>query len=58
MEVLMCKIRDSIVSEKSTSETRCLLIEVLELQAADWNMNEDIQRFYCDAMADILATQD
>ncbi|XP_031573026.1 CBP80/20-dependent translation initiation factor-like [Actinia tenebrosa] len=57
MEFLMCKIRDSIISEQSNPETRCMLIELLELHASNWILNQDVQRFYCDAMADILALQ-
>ncbi|KAK3728634.1 hypothetical protein QZH41_011715 [Actinostola sp. cb2023] len=57
MEELACKIRDSILSEKSNAETRCLLTELLELQASSWSLNPEVERFYSDAMADILASQ-
>ena len=58
MEELICKVRDSILSVKSTSETRCLLTELLELQASSWSLNPGVERFYSDAMADILASRE
>jgi len=56
MDDLVSQIRDSILSNKSTPATRCLLTEILELQASNWALNPEVERFYGDAMTLILAS--
>ncbi|KAM7449718.1 hypothetical protein ABFA07_002387 [Porites harrisoni] len=48
-------IRDTILADNTTGKTRCLLLELLELYARDWNISTDLERYYCDMLADIMA---
>ncbi|XP_069101944.1 CBP80/20-dependent translation initiation factor-like [Argopecten irradians] len=56
MNSLMEKIRMRIIQDGLTARGRCTLLELVECYARSWKtMPNDITRFYCDAMADVLA---
>ncbi|XP_025077752.1 CBP80/20-dependent translation initiation factor-like isoform X2 [Pomacea canaliculata] len=56
MQALMDNIRSKIIQEKTKANIRCVLMEVLECYVRRWqNAPNDVTRFYCDSMADILA---
>ncbi|XP_060076627.1 CBP80/20-dependent translation initiation factor-like [Ylistrum balloti] len=56
MNALMEKIRMRIIQDGLTARGRCTLLELVECYARSWKtMPNDITRFYCDAMADVLA---
>ena len=55
MDDLVGKIRDAILADSTTAKTRCLLLELLELRACQWNINSDVERYYSDILADIMA---
>ncbi|EDO41452.1 predicted protein [Nematostella vectensis] len=57
MDSLMCIVRDVILSGSSTQQMRCMLTEILELKSSKWKLPKTVESFYCDAMADILASQ-
>lgn len=48
-------MRDTILADNTTGKTRCLLLELLELYARDWNISTDLKRYYCDMLTDIMA---
>ncbi len=54
---LVGKMRDTILADNTTAKTRCLLMELLELRACQWNMNPDVERSYSDMLADIMARE-
>ncbi|XP_052787676.1 CBP80/20-dependent translation initiation factor-like [Mya arenaria] len=55
MEQLIEKIRLKIIKGNSTAQARCTLLEVVECYCRGWkNLSNDVTRFYCDTMMDIL----
>jgi len=52
---LVGQMRDTILAGKTTAKTRCLLLELLELRACQWKISSDLERYYSDMLADILA---
>ena len=59
MDDLIKTVRDTIImDENSSPRTRCLLLEVLELYWNSWNLERDIEQYYSDTLADIMAAQD
>ena len=57
MDELVGKIRDTILAVGATAKTRCLLLELLELRTCQWSLNSDVERFYSDTLADIMAKE-
>ncbi|OWF38663.1 CBP80/20-dependent translation initiation factor-like [Mizuhopecten yessoensis] len=56
MNTLMEKIRLRVIHDGLSARGRCTLLELVECYARNWKtMPNDITRFYCDAMADVLA---
>lgn len=56
-EELVTKIRDTILADNTTAKTRCLLMELLELRTGQWKISPDVEKYYCDMLADIMANQ-
>lgn len=55
MEEMMNKIRSKIISKGSTPQCRCTLLEVIECYCRGWkDLSNDVKRFYCDTMMDII----
>lgn len=54
---LVGKMRDTILADNTTAKTRCLLMELLELRACQWKINPDVERYYSDMLADIMAKE-
>lgn len=54
---LVRKIRDTILANNTTAKARCLLMELLELRAGQWEISEDVENYYCDMLADIMANE-
>lgn len=54
---LVAKIRDTILADNTTAKTRCLLMELLELQAGRWKISPEVEGYYCDMLADIMAKE-
>lgn len=57
MDELVGKIRDTILADAMTAKTRCLLLELLELRTSQWNISRDLERYYSDMLADIMAKE-
>ena len=55
MDQLVGVIRDTILAEDTTAKTRCLLVELLELRLRHWTLSSDVESYYCDKLADIMA---
>ena len=57
MDELVGKVRDTILGIGATAKTRCLLLELVELRTSQWNLNRDVERYYSDTLADIMAKE-
>ena len=57
MDELVGKIRDTILAAGTTAKTRCLLLELLELQARHWKISKELECYYCDMLTEILNQQ-
>ncbi|KAL3885528.1 hypothetical protein ACJMK2_025580 [Sinanodonta woodiana] len=56
MTKLLEKIRTKIIRDGCSAQTRCTLLELVECYCRGWRqIPNDVTRFYCDTMADILA---
>ncbi|KAK3590860.1 hypothetical protein CHS0354_033787 [Potamilus streckersoni] len=56
MARLLEKIRTKIIRDGCSAQTRCTLLELVECYCRGWrHIPNDVTRFYCDTMADILA---
>ncbi|XP_060587118.1 CBP80/20-dependent translation initiation factor-like [Ruditapes philippinarum] len=55
MEQMMFKIRSKVIRNGSTPQARCTLLEIIECHCRGWkDLANDVTRFYCDTMMDIL----
>ncbi|KAL4216761.1 hypothetical protein ACF0H5_024484 [Mactra antiquata] len=55
MEQIMVKIRSKIIRQGSSPQIRCILLEIIECYNRGWkDLSNDVTRFYCDTMMDIL----
>lgn len=57
MDQLLGVMRDTILAEDTTAKTRCLLVELLELRLHNYTLGSDVERYYCDKLADIMAQE-
>lgn len=56
VENLMVTLRTKVISKKSSSRTRCLVMEVLELRCMGWSdPDKKLDDFYVDALLDAIA---
>ncbi|KAK7096088.1 CBP80/20-dependent translation initiation factor-like isoform X2 [Littorina saxatilis] len=56
MQQLMDTCRSKIITEQTKPQVRCFLLELLEFYLRRWQMApNDVTRFYCDTIADIMA---
>lgn len=56
MEKVLVGLRRQIISNKSSCQRRCLIMEVLELKQLGWvDKSGHLNRFYADALADAIA---
>ncbi|XP_053386792.1 CBP80/20-dependent translation initiation factor-like [Mercenaria mercenaria] len=55
MEQMMVKIRSKVIRNGSSQQARCTLLEIIESYCRGWkDLSNDVTRFYCDTMMDIL----
>ena len=56
MDSLMDRFRTIVISKGTTCRVRCLLLEVLELQAMGWSdARKTLEQFYVDGLMDAIA---
>ena len=48
-------LKYNIISYRATAQARCTLLEIVECYCRGWkSLSNDVTRFYCDTMMDIL----
>ena len=57
MAELLRDLRDTIVKHKTSARSRCLLLEMMELKSLNWAMSKDVEQYYADTLADLMAQE-
>ena len=56
MTELLEKVRDMAIADEKSKVHLCVFLEIIELHACGWKLPDDVQRYYEDALGEVMST--